>query len=156
MSSLMQQLHDIEGLDAVSLWPLAIGWWISLVCGAIVLGSVIWLLKRYLGYLRSWKRDTFKKLDHLEHTLSSSTSRETIACLSEYLRRIAMRRFPRKECAGLVGNAWLNWLKMHDPQQFDWIEKGKVLIEIPYAPAHTDLSIQHIKELIQAVRCWVV
>ena len=28
MSSLMQQLHDIEGLDPISPWPLAVGWWV--------------------------------------------------------------------------------------------------------------------------------
>lgn len=154
MSSLMQQLHDIEGLDAVSPWPLAIGWWVFIACGLLILGGAFWLLKRRLNYLRSWKRDTFKKLDRLEQNLSSSTAVETISFLSEYLRRIAMRRFPRKECAGLVGDAWLKWLKTHDPKQFDWTEKGKPLVEIPYAPS-TDLPLQQIKELIQAVRHWV-
>src|ERR1700722_20011952 len=141
MSSLMQQLHDIEGLDAISPWPLAIGWWVVIACGALVYEGTIWLLRRRLDYLRSWKRDTFKKLDILEQNLSSSTSGETLIFLSEYLRRIAVRRFPRKECAGLVGGAWLKWLKAHDPKQFDWTEKGKLLIEIPYAPAHADLPL---------------
>jgi hypothetical protein len=155
MPSLMQQLHDIEGLDAIGPWPLAIGWWVSIACGMLVLGSAIWLLRRRIDYLRSWKRDTFKRLDSLEHNLSLSTSVETIAFLSEYLRRIAVRRFPRKECAGLVGDAWLKWLKAHDPKQFDWTEKGKLLVEIPYAPACTDLPLLQIKELIQAIRFWV-
>ena len=34
-------------------------------------------------------------------------------------------------------------------------EKGKLLIEIPYAPAHADLPLHQIKELIQVVRYWV-
>lgn len=155
MPILMQQLHDIEGLDAISFWPLSIGWWVLIACGILVLGCVIWLLRRRLNYLRSWKRDAFKKLDSLEQSLSTSTSGEAIAFLSEYLRRIAMRRFPRKECAGLFGDAWLKWLKAHDPKQFDWTEKGKLLIQIPYAPAHQDLPLGQIKELIQAVRYWV-
>lgn len=155
MSSLMQQLHDIEGLDAISPWPLAIGWWVSIACGMILIGVASWLLWRRLVYLRSWKRDTFKRLDSLEHHLSASTSGETVVYLSEYLRRIAVRRFPRKVCAGLVGEAWLKWLKANDPKQFDWSEKGKLLIEIPYAPVHPDLPPQQIKELIQAVRHWV-
>lgn len=155
MSSLMQQLHDIEGIDLISPWPLAIGWWVCIACGMVLFGGAIWLLGRRLRYLRSWKRDTFKRLDSLEHNLSSSTSMETIAFLSEYLRRIAVRRFPRKECAGLVGDAWLTWLKAHDPKQFDWTEKGKLLTEVPYAPADTELPPQQIKELIQAVRYWV-
>lgn len=151
----MEQLHDIEKIDAISYWPLAIGWWVAIACGILVFGCAIWLLKSRLTYLKSWKRDTFRKLDSLEKNLSSSTAGETIAFLSEYLRRIAMRRFPRKECAGLVGDAWLKWLKTNDPKQFDWTEKGKLLIEIPYAPAHAELPLQPIKELIQAVRYWV-
>jgi hypothetical protein len=155
MPSLIQQLHDIEGLDAISFWPLAIGWWISIACGMLIFGSAVWLLKRRLDYLRSWQRDTLKKLDNLERNLSPDTSLEALVLLSEYLRRIAMRRFPRKECAGLVGDAWLKWLKANDPKQFDWTEKGKLLIEIPYAPMHAGLPSQQIKELIQAVRYWV-
>lgn len=155
MSSLMQQLHDIEGLDAISPWPLAIGWWVVIACGTLILGSALWLLWRRLSFLRSWKRDTFKKLDALEKNLTPSSAGETVVFLSEYLRRIAVRRFPRKECAGLVGDAWLNWLKAHDPKQYDWTHKGKLLVEIPYAPAHADLPLHQIKELIQAVRSWV-
>lgn len=155
MSSLMEQLHDIEGVDAISAWPLAIGWWVAIACGVVILGGALWLLKRRIAYLRSWKRDSYKALDRLEHNLSPSNSGETIAYLSEYLRRIAMRRFPRKECAGLVGDAWLTWLKAHDPKQFDWTEKGRLLIEIPYAPAHRELPLPPIQELIQAVRYWV-
>lgn len=158
MSSLgngMDKLHDIEGLDVISAWPLAIGWWIAIACSLLVIAIVFWLLLRILNYLRSWKRDTYKKLDTLEQNLSSATSAETVAFLSEYLRRIAMRRFPRRECAGLTGNAWLKWLEVHDPKQFDWSKKGKMLIEVPYAPAHAELPVPQIKELIQAVRQWV-
>lgn len=155
MPSLIEQLHDIEGMDAISPWPLAIGWWIMIACGIVILGFAIWLLLRSIDYFRSWRRDTFRKLDSLEKNLSPSTSGETVVFLSEYLRRIAVRRFPRKECAGLVGDEWLIWLKAHDPKQFDWIEKGKLLIKIPYAPGHADLPLQQIKELIQAVRNWV-
>ncbi len=147
----LEQLHDIEGLDSISAWPLSSGWWILILGFAVG----IFFLKKRLDYLRSWKKDTFKKLDHLEKNLSSSTSFETIAFLSEYLRRIAIKRFPRKECAGLVGSDWLKWLEAHDPKQFDWTEKGKLLIEIPYAPLHKDLSLEEIKVLIKAARCWV-
>jgi hypothetical protein len=147
----MEQLHDIEGPGPISFWPLAIGWWILIGCGALLL----WLLLRRLIYLKSWQRAIFKQLDRLEKNLSPYTSGETVSFLSEFLRRIAMRRFPRKECAGLVGDSWLQWLTAHDPKQFDWISKGKLLIEVPYAPLHQDLPLEQIQELIQAVRNWV-
>lgn len=155
MSSLMEQLHDIEGIDAISPWPLALGWWVLIACGALILAGAIWWLRRRLRYLRSWQRDALKKLTLLERTLSPSTSMQTVVSLSEYLRRIAVRRFPRKECAGLVGNAYLEWLEVHDPKQFHWTEKGKCLIETPYAPEIPEISLQHIQELIQATKHWV-
>ncbi len=151
----MEQLHDIEGIDVISSWPLAMGWWVVIALGIVVLGSILWLLWRRIRYLRSWKRDTFRRLDDLEENLSPHTSGEAVIQLSEYLRRIVVRRFPRKECAGLVGEDWLRWLKEHDPKQYDWTEKGKLLVEIPYAPSHGNLSMEQIKELIQAVRYWV-
>ncbi|CRX37947.1 DUF4381 domain-containing protein [Estrella lausannensis] len=155
MTPLMDQLHDIEGLDAVSAWPLAIGWWVLINCGILLLLVTLWFLKRRFDYLRSWKRDAFHKLQALEKNLSPETSRETVVLLSQYLRRIAFCSFPRKECAGLVGDAWLEWLQKHDPKQFDWSRKGKLLVESPYAPAESTLPLPEIKELIYAARQWV-
>lgn len=155
MSPLMQELQDIEGLDLISFWPLSMACWILIVCAVFMLGICVWVFIRYVIYLKSWKRDAFKRLDRLEKRLSSDSSTEILGFLSEYLRRIVIRRFPRKECAGLVGDAWLRWLKEHDPKQFDWAEKGKLLIEVPYAPEHSDLPPQQIKELIQAIRHWI-
>lgn len=151
----MDQLHDIEGIDTISALPLALGWWIVIALGVIFLGVFFYLIWRCLRYLKSWKRDVVKRLDRLEKQLSPATSFDTVVCLSEYLRRIAVRRFPRKECAGLVGGAWLRWLKAHDPKQFDWTQKGKLLIEIPYAPLYKELPLSQVKELLQAVRHWV-
>lgn len=155
MTSLIDELHDIEGIDVISPWPLAIGWWVLIACGMFFLMAAFWFTKRRIDYLRSWKRDAFKKLDALEHNLTPATSKETVAALSEYLRRIALRRFPRKECAGLVGNDWLKWLQTHDPKQFDWPLKGKLLVEAVYAQDHQELPLSQIKELIQAARHWV-
>lgn len=152
MPPLIEQLHDIEGFGPVGFWPLAIGWWILIACA---LGALFLIWRRFL-YLRSWKGETLRKLKHLEKNLSPSTSQETVVELSTYLRRIAVRRFPRKECAGLVGDAWLKWLKSHDPKQFDWTGKGKMLIAVPYAQIGQDLPLEPIKEMLQAVKKWVV
>jgi hypothetical protein len=155
MNPLLDQLHDIEGLDPISWWPLAIGWWVSIVIGIFIAGAIAWFAAYKLAFKRSWKNDTFKKLASLEKNLSDATARETVIALSEYLRRIALQRFPRKECAGLAGEAWLQWLAMQDPKKFDWEKKGTLLIEVPYTPVSNSLSTNQIKDLIQAVRNWV-
>lgn len=155
MSSLLEQLHDIEGLDPISWWPLAIGWWVLIVVGTIIVCAAVCFIAYRLAFLRSWKNDTFQKLARLEENLSDATARETVIALSEYLRRIALRRYSRKECAGLTGEAWLKWLAIKDPKKFDWEKRGTLLIEVPYAPLDARLSANQIKDLIQAVRYWV-
>lgn len=155
MPPLKEQLHDIEGIDIISAWPLAIGWWVVIACGLMLAACLFWLLWKQINYMRSWKRDAIIRLNDLESHLTPATSVESVMLLSEYLRRIACRRFPRKECAGLVGDAWLHWLDLHDANKFNWSEKGKLLINIPYAPANKELQVEQVKELIHATKKWV-
>lgn len=152
---LMDQLHDIEGLDPISWWPLALGWWVLIGLGIILVFAVGCLVASKIAFKRSWKNDAFKKLAKLEKYLSDATAREVAIVLSEYVRRIALCRFSRNECAGLVDEAWLKWLAEHDPKNFDWEKNGKILIEVPYAPDNYRLSAHQLKDLIQAVRYWV-
>src|SRR5206468_3670346 len=119
--------------------------------GCILIYYVISKIK----YKRSWKHDILRRLADLEKNLSDDTARESAVALSEYLRRIALQRFSRKECASLIGQAWLKWLSRHDPKQFDWENKGIVLIAVPYSPPSLSLSAHQIKELIPAIRNWV-
>ena len=95
------------------------------------------------------------KLLLLERSLSAEAARDSALQLSDYIRRIALRRYGRKECATLMGMSWLRWLKEHDPKGFDWEKKGSFLIEVPYAPLHYTLPVDEIKDLIQASRNWV-
>lgn len=161
-NELLDQLQDIEGLDLITPWPLAPGWWIAGFLLFIIMTALIFLGIYWWKYKRSWRSDTFDKLSRLEKNLSEENVRETIIVLSEYIRRIVVRRFSRKECAGLVGKAWLKWLATHDPIQFDWEKKGTLLIQIPYSPIQenrdqTDSSenMLVVKDIIQAIRAWV-
>lgn len=155
MNTLLEQLHDIEGLDPISLWPLAVGWWVLIAVGICIVSAIGYYTASIIAFKRSWKNDTFQKLAYLEDDLSEGSTREAAIALSEYLRRIALKRFSRKECAGLTGAAWLKWLAKHDPKQFDWERKGALLIDVPYAPHDISLSVNQVKEIIQAVRNWV-
>ena len=157
MKELMAQLHDIEGLDFISAWPWAIGWWILITIGLLGVVFLTWLLIRWILFKRSWKCDTLSKLARLEQMLEEPENRkqEILILFSEYLRRIAMRRFARQECAGLMGEAWLAWLSRKDEKNFDWETKGRLLIEAPYAPKEYCCKGEEIKELIQAAKKWV-
>ncbi len=152
---MLKQLHDIEGVDKVSWWPLAVGWWFLIIAAVILFTLAVVLLIYWISFKRSWKCDTLNKLSQLEKNLSELTARQTAIDLSEYLRRIALKRFSRKECAGLVGLQWLQWLKSNDAKKFDWETKGKLLTDVPYSPQDSRVSLQEIKNLIQAAKDWV-
>lgn len=155
MNPLLDKLHDIDGLDAITMWPLSLGWWVVISLGIFFgLVSFFYGISRW-NFSRSWKGDACRKLSILEKNLSPTTARKTAIDLSEYLRRIAMRRFPRKECASLIGEKWLMWLSKHDPKQFDWKTKASLLKDLPYSPESVNVPVEQVRELIQATKNWV-
>ncbi|MBA2727152.1 MAG: DUF4381 domain-containing protein, partial [Parachlamydiaceae bacterium] len=42
MNPLLEQLHDIEGLDPISFWPLALGWWILIAVLILLSLAIVW------------------------------------------------------------------------------------------------------------------
>ena len=157
MNPLVQELRDIRGLDPTPWWPPAPGWWLvllaALVLGAAVLLAVRWWRDRIPG---SWQADARRQLRALEDRLRWSDARTAAAELSELLRRVAMARFGRRACAGLVGEAWLEWLERHDPQGFPWRREGRALIELPYARPRQRAAGERLEPLLKATRGWVV
>jgi len=131
LSELFSQLHDIESLDAISFWPLAIGWYFLIALVAILLCVTFALAFYGIAYKRSWQNSAFQQLSTWEKNLSEANSKETVAALSAFLRRIALERCPRAECAGLAGKSWLKWLQKN-ASHFDCENKGTCLLEMPY------------------------
>lgn len=139
---ILTQLRDIRGLDPVSGWPPALGWWL-VALGVLLLFYLAW---RYRASLRlrippipvlrigNWRWDAGRQLRDLRQRALTQDPRRTAAELSELLRRIAMARLGREACAGLTGADWLAWLTERDPRQFDWLQRGRLLLDAPYAP----------------------
>lgn len=153
--ALLDQLHDIEELDPIGWWPLAPGWWIVMGLAIVVILILLAYIISWILFSRSWKKDTLNQLALLEHRLSDKTAREVLTHVSEYLRRIVLRRFSRQDCAALTGENWLKWLADHDPKKFDWESKGKILLELPYAPWNSALPASQVREIIRATKQWV-
>jgi len=155
MNNLLDQLYDIEGIDPINWWPLAPGWWILILFLTLsLLGLVIYYYQR-CAFKNSWQYRILNQLSHMEQNFKEEETQPTLIELSELIRRIAMHQYSRLECAGLEGESWLHWLKNHDPHQFDWKEKGKCLIEAPYAPSYKGISDEDVLGLIKAIRKWV-
>jgi hypothetical protein len=150
--TLLAQLYDIKGLDGISWWPLAPGWWALLGLAAIIAGAVYW---RRRAWYRSWQGEAWLAFAALEAQLSADNAQEVAAALSVLLRRVAMQCFSRAQCAGLEGTNWLRWLAAKDPGGFDWAARGAALIDAPYAPPGRAVSPQSLKPMIAAAKRWV-
>jgi hypothetical protein len=151
-NDLLAQLYDIRGLGHISWWPLAPGWWGLLALMSLIGATIYWRRRRYW---RSWKGDARRALDRLDAGLTDKNVRETAASLSTLLRRIAMQRHSRQECAGLWGEDWLRWLSKKDPSGFDWVTGAVLMVEAPYAPPGRNIPPRTLKGLISAAKKWV-
>jgi hypothetical protein len=159
-------LRDIHEIPPIPWWPPAPGWWLlGLALLLLIIGGWRWRARLSLRIpipgitLGSWRWDAAVALRDLRSRAGKGQDvKQIIGELSELLRRIAMARLGRQACAGLTGNGWLDWLATHDPNGFPWRERGRLLIDAPYAPAgalgrHT--GAKDVLSLIDAALAWV-
>jgi hypothetical protein len=148
-------LRDIQGLDSISFWPLAPGWWILIGLSIGAIAVLIFLRVRRQRELRRWQYQTKRALEELENNLTPETSQSVAIELSDLARRLAINNFSRNACAGLVGNEWLAWLSQNDPAQFNWSKSARSLIEAPFSPVGRKFDTLPIKNTIHALKGWV-
>lgn len=151
----MEDLIDIQGLDQITWWPLALGWWV--VLGVLLVATVLgiyWLLGKF-KYSRSWQAKAYRRLAKMHTQIGQLEAKAILQNLSLEMRKIAMLTTERETCAGLIGEQWLRWLQEHDPAGFDWQQNGNLLTEAQYMPATADADIAQISDLITAAQGWV-
>lgn len=152
----MDPLRDIRGIDAASWWPLAAGWWLLLLAIGMVIFLVWWLIRRRRLYpLGRWQQDARRHLLDLRRRMKREPAKQVAGDLSELLRRIAISRCGREQTASLTGEAWLDWLQTNDSTGFPWREKGRLLLELPYAPPGREADKTQLAQLIDAAILWV-
>lgn len=100
-------LRDIHLPEAIGWWPPAIGWWIL----AILIPLLIWLM--FWLYRYATQKTAIKAAKKLLLEIKQDTQRENsqkLKDLSALIRRTAISTNVRKECAGLTGQQWLEFL----------------------------------------------
>lgn len=143
-------LKDIHLPEAITWWPLAIGWWLLMaVTIAALVGS-------YYLYKRLTRKTASKQAKAVLLSIkqrASSDVLQTIKALSACLRRVAISVDSREKTAGLVGNAWLEYLdeSMDDTPFKSGV--GRLLVDAPYQPLMTEQV--DINELITLCETWM-
>ena len=154
MGDLLSQLRDIRGLDPVSWWPPAPGWWIILGVLMAIAVFVLIRLRRRRAKEPGWQSEALDIVKGLRANQDAGIKQRASA-LSALLRRIAIKRFGRDACAGLEGKSWLTWLSKNDPGGFSWDHEGLLLIEAPYLPEDSARPAQNWSELLDAAEKWI-
>jgi hypothetical protein len=123
----------------------------------VLLTVLIWLFirRRRLYPLGRWQKDARRQLLSLRRRAKREAEKQVASELSELLRRIAIARCGREETAALTDQAWLDWLQSNDSTGFPWREKGRLLLELPYAPPERSADKALLGQLIDAALHWV-
>ena len=139
-------LRDIHLPNPIGWWPLAPGWWGLLALLILLIGVLIYVIRRR-------RRVTPIKLALTElarvEADENMTAVQKVQALSSLVRRVVLSLRPREEVAGLLGQDWLKRLD----QLFDSVEYtqgvGRHLVESPY---RRGVSSADLTELCQLLR----
>lgn len=144
---------ELKGLhlpESISWWPPALGWWLLLLVGMVLLVLCYQWVRRFVRktpvktakiLLAGIKQDT--RLDNAQKV------RE----LSVLLRRVAMSVSPEMDVAGLTGQAWLAFLDTSMKKPSFSAGLGACLADAPYRQAM--LSDAELAQLIALCEEWL-
>lgn len=145
-------LRDLHLPEPIGWWPLAPGWWLIIIALLCFLG---WLLHRYLRQRAraAARRHALRRLDELVAEFDGHHDAVAFAAkLSELLRRTMLAYAPRKEVAGLTGEAWLNWLDRDFEGAGFQSGAGRKLLDLPYRRPDDKLTAMELIDLVALVR----
>lgn len=105
----LSELKPLHLPPEVSIWPLAIGWYIVLAIIVLVIVISWWLYSK-----RQKIQQTRNEINQLWLTIETdylaNRSPEIIAIINVFLKRVAVKSFADKNPQLLSGNEWLHFL----------------------------------------------
>ena len=101
MNADLSQLKDLHLPQEPSVWPLAAGWWLVILCALAVVIALSVLFVLYWTGLRRTTWQEFKRLSGLPDNAY-------LPALNKLLKRVAIHNKPSS--ASLYGKAWFSFL----------------------------------------------
>jgi len=148
------ELRDIHLPEPISWWPLAPGWWISLLLIiALIVAAYIFIPK----LIKKLKHQPARKLAITEFNniqrqyQSQQDNQSLVQSLSVLLRRICMTYDSRQSSASLTGQAWIDKLNSINPQQSFSDELIDTLLTAPYQKHHEF----NAEQLLSQCESWI-
>lgn len=121
---LASHLKDIQLPSPVSIWPLAIGWYVllAILLAAVVAGFFYWRRRKSRQRLPAAFTQEIIKLRH------QAQSQLVIDELAVLLKRAALLAYPREQVASLYGEQWLQFLDETCGEQLFTQGPGRLLL----------------------------
>ncbi len=143
-------LKDIHLPETISWWPPAIGWWLMAVLLPLLIYLIYQLVKRIT---RKTAINTAKKLLLQIKQNKQLDNKQKLNELSILVRRVAISTSVREECAGLTGQAWLEYLDRSVKGMPFTQGIGRLLGDAPYRQNMP--TEQEIGELTALCETWL-
>lgn len=142
----LPELRDIHIPSEVSIFPLAYGFWVLLLC--LVLGFIIY--KMVVSFIKSsrkrYAKNLLKNID-TQNVISASCE------VSNLLRRICVHKFP--DAKSLSGKDWLEFLLK--TSKITLTEKSaELLLNAPYIQKDSEkFDEKNLKSLMMFANNWI-
>jgi len=148
----LAELRDLANPDAISLWPLAPGWWILI---ALVLACIYFLSRKIqkTRQARAYQREAVSELSiYWQRYLDEQDISKYLQNLASLMKRTALSAYPNSNAASASGDTWLAFLDSTLPEtdsenKFQ-SEIGQLLITGPYRK-HTDINPTELHALAE-------
>ena len=144
------ELRDIHLPDASLWWPIAPGWWFSLLL--IVLLTI--LLPRLLSWYRHkpLRRLSLEELARIRKAHKQGQSEKAVLNeVTSLLRRVTISYYGRNAAAAATGADWLRQLQRLSPQTGFSEQQLELLVRGRYQP-HCKFDVE---QLLQGCEGWL-
>tara|TARA_R110001592_G_scaffold248308_1_gene510596 strand:+ start:71879 stop:72355 length:477 start_codon:yes stop_codon:yes gene_type:complete len=109
-STLLSQLRDIHAPDPISIWPLAIGWWLLIILTTVVFASLCYFIAKKRAKT-TWKRQAYKTFNELSAAYLKEPSDEHLLQLSRLLKQAFSSAKNNRDYLHLCESDWEDALK---------------------------------------------
>lgn len=152
-AGLLEQMHNIDAPNAVTWWPLAMGWWVLIIVSLISiygLTQFAWHQYRHNAY----RRHALSLLGQLTPTADA----EFATAISNLLKRVALAAYPQQRAviARAYGASWINWLNKtcKQPPFADKETIHNSAEALSHGPYQTNVQFDAV-ELQRCARAWI-
>ena len=147
-SNSLANLKDLQLPEAVSVFPLAPGWYgVIIIMVLLMLALSYWQMRR-LAHQR--KVASIVELLTLIEQQNSSSGTQLLAEVAILLKRVAREKFPEQQPQNLFGEPWLQFLDSSGKTTQFTQGAGRVLLEV-----YQNKPLENPQALFDVVRAWL-